>query len=232
MHPILRVAVLFAVCMSQFANTSAKNVPTEHEVLGHYYLQGATDVGSELVLSKTGKFQWILMYGNADYSAKGTWQQNGSDVVLSTGVPETASFRLFDDSETSFRKSPKEGTWVAVVGVPGVGPVADVEMRFETASGISATAISGRNGDAIVAMPASEQWARSGLRRAGSSDEFQWLNLPAERAQARIAGFAIVNPQSIQAVPFKTLKLRQEKGGLVVDDKAIGVRGVYVKQAR
>lgn len=230
MHKILRVAILVVAFVSQFPYASAKNVPVERELAGHYYLQGGSDVGSELALSKSGKFQWMLMYGNADYSAQGTWQQNGDRVVLSTGATEAPVFRLFNDDELRLNKEPDAGIWVAIVGVPRVGPVADVEVRFEAKSGKVATAVSDRNGDAIVQMPSSEQWARCGLRRAGSEGEWQWLDLPSERARARVAGVAIANPQSIQSAPFKTLKLRQNERGLVVDDSAFGVRGVYVKQ--
>ena len=56
------------------------------EIAGHYELRGVMEVGSELWLKPDGTFEYMLAYGAADYWAKGTWKQEGKDVVLhSTG---------------------------------------------------------------------------------------------------------------------------------------------------
>ncbi|MET0858312.1 MAG: hypothetical protein ABWY27_16295 [Telluria sp.] len=229
MHSIQKVAVLFTFFASQLSYAVAAEIsPAKDELTGHYYLSGKTEVGSELLLKESGVFEWVLMYGNADYSARGTWVQSEGQVLLTTAEAAPPVFRLFDESELNIRKPAQVGTWVAIVGVPKVGPVADVEVRFEASSGKTATAVSNRNGDAIVKMPGGEKWERSGLRRAGSTDEWQWLRLPQARAQTRIAAFA-VNIESIPSAPFKALKLRREDVGLAVDDDRLGLRGVYRK---
>lgn len=227
MH-ISRLIACLALCASQFVHANEQRIPAQ-KLSGHYYLEGTRDVGSELMLRDSGKFEWNLMYGNQDFSARGTWRQDGNHVVLSAAKKEVTTFRPFADSESNFTKSPDAGNWVAVVGVPHVGPLADVEVRFQAASGKIATAVSGRNGDAIVKMPSSEHWERTGFRRFGSTDPWQWISLSAERSQARLAGFAVANPESIQPPPFKSLKLRNEKLGLAVDDDTVGFRGTYVK---
>jgi hypothetical protein len=52
---------------------------------GHYYLKGGpSEVGSELLLKDSGQFAWVLMYGAADYVAKGTWKLTGKRLVLSS----------------------------------------------------------------------------------------------------------------------------------------------------
>jgi hypothetical protein len=229
MYQIQQVAVLLAICISTCANAGAKEVLKKQETAGHYYLQARSEVGAELLLTKSGTFQWALTYGNVDLFAKGTWDQKGADVTLSASAPPAIAFRLFEADELTTIKPPETGTWVAVVGVPRQGPVAGVEVRFEATSGKVITAVSNHNGDAIADMPASEEWARSGLRRTRNTGEWQWFSVPPERARSRIVGFAI-NPESITPSPFKTLKLRKEKRGLVIDDGNASFQGLYVKQ--
>ncbi|MFM9438456.1 hypothetical protein ACFDR9_005563 [Janthinobacterium sp. CG_23.3] len=197
---------------------------------GHYYLQGMTEVGSELLLAEDGKFEWMLSYGAVDQSAKGRWEVDGDKVVLvATPRPDKMAFRLFTEEELNIRKPAGKGAWVAIVGVPRVGPVQDIEVIFESKSGQTKTAVTDRNGDAIVKMPASEQWARAGLRRAQAKGEWQWLAIPPARSKDNIAAIA-VNESDLRAPPFERLQLRLEQGGLEVSDPDSGLRGVYSKQ--
>ena len=52
------------------------------DAAGRYSLRGEREVGSELVLHAGGRFGYMLAYGAADYSAKGTWRQDGAAVLL------------------------------------------------------------------------------------------------------------------------------------------------------
>lgn len=196
---------------------------------GHYYLSGMTDVGSELLLKKSGEFEWMLMYGATDMAAQGRWKREGRRIVLTPQAPGPGQFRLFTEAELTIKKDPRQGIWVAIVGVPATGPVAGIEVRFESASGRKATAISGPNGDAIAQMPASETWKRAGLRRADSKDAWAWFEVPAERARKRIAGFVVLNPGALQKAPFTSLSLSSGEGGLSIDDNPMGLRGTYAK---
>ncbi|MGN7917487.1 hypothetical protein [Lysobacter sp. 22409] len=54
---------------------------------GHYYLEGADDAGSELVLEPDGRFQWSLSYGLMVESASGQWNVGGNGIVLSVQAP-------------------------------------------------------------------------------------------------------------------------------------------------
>lgn len=194
---------------------------------GNYSLQGAMEMGSQLKLGKDGKFEWALSYGNQDFASMGKWEVRNKRVFL-VATQEALDFRPFKQDENSFKKSPKPGVWVAVVGIPHYGPVADVEVKFEAKSGRSAVATSVRNGDAVVDMPASETWTRAGLRAAGTAHDYQWIDIPAERASARIAGFALKNVAALQSGGFKTMELKQENGALVVVGKP-QLGGRYVK---
>ncbi|MBE3024784.1 hypothetical protein [Janthinobacterium sp. GW458P] len=222
---LLATALLFCASAGA-ADQAASSLP------GHYYLQGVMEVGSELLLKKDGKFEWMLSYGNTDEQASGEWRVAGDLVTLVAGNGgQEPQFRLFEEDEMRIQKPAEAGVWVAIVGFPQLGPMAGVEVKFEAHSGKTATAVSVANGDAIVQMPASERWVRAGLRRQGSKADYQWLAVPPERAQQRLAAFAVTDARWLQGQAFEKLALRVVKGGLKVDgvDSAVA-RGLYTKQ--
>ncbi|EFF74501.1 ankyrin repeat domain-containing protein [Achromobacter piechaudii] len=51
---------------------------------GHYYLRGVREVGSELLLSSDGSFDYMMSYGAVDISARGAWRHDGRQVFLDT----------------------------------------------------------------------------------------------------------------------------------------------------
>ena len=61
---------------------------------GRYYLQGATNIGSELLLRSDGSYDWMLAEGNRDYVSGGRWSQQGATIVLKATSP-SASGPLF-----------------------------------------------------------------------------------------------------------------------------------------
>lgn len=203
--------------------------PPQSTLVGSYYLTGRTELGSELLLHNSGRFKWALAYGNIDQFAQGTWQAKGGKVVLTSDPGQPGEFRLFSKDEMNIRKGPRYGTWVAIVGVPRKGPVPGIEVRFESASGKSASAVSDSNGDAIVEMRSSEAWTRAGLRRAGSRDSWVWFDVPEERSLARIAAFVVANPEHVLSPPFKSLTLAVRRNALELMDPAAGFTGTYKK---
>ena len=229
MHTLLSSAL---ACASLLSLSIPAVAADQAALAGHYYLQGVTEVGSELLLKKDGRFEWMLSYGAVDQQASGDWRVAGEEVTLVSGNGgKEPQFRVFDESEMNIKKPAAAGQWVAIVGFPRVGPMAGVEVRFEAKSGKTATAVSVQNGDAIVAMPASEIWVRAGLRRQGSSADFQWLVVPPERARERIAAFAVTDRQWLAGQAFQTLKLRIVDDGLKVSDPENGLgRGTYIRQ--
>ena len=60
--------------------------------IGHYYLQGVMETGSELLLRPDGRFQWYLSYGALDLFAEGKWSEKNNIVTLTAektkDVPE------------------------------------------------------------------------------------------------------------------------------------------------
>lgn len=82
-----------AVAMS---GADTKDVPAAaRAVVGHYYLEGAREVGSELLLRPDGQFQFMLTYGALDETGEGTWTRDGADVILqSAGEPRAPTVTL------------------------------------------------------------------------------------------------------------------------------------------
>ena len=55
--------------------------------VGHYYLSGVMEVGSELLLKPDGRFEWMMAYGAEDRQASGTWSQQGNAITLVADQP-------------------------------------------------------------------------------------------------------------------------------------------------
>ena len=74
----------------------------------------------------------------------------------------------------------------------------------------------------LTAAPAPEP-----VFRTLADDE--WFDVAPARAQARLAGFALTNPEAQMTPPFTAVRLRIEADGLAVDGDLGGLRGTYVK---
>jgi len=96
------------------------------DVAGHYVLHGVMEVGSELLLRSDGSFEYMLVYGAADYWAKGTWRQKDDSVVLNSTGRKEAPFR-FLRSEAG---RPGE-ICVWVIGKDGHG-VENIQVALQT----------------------------------------------------------------------------------------------------
>lgn len=56
-------------------------------LVGHYYLSGVMETGSQLRLKSDGRFDWYISYGAVDQVAQGRWGRNGQTVTLAADVP-------------------------------------------------------------------------------------------------------------------------------------------------
>ncbi len=91
------------------APMNAKEKALARRLVGHYYLSGLHEVGSELLLRANGKFEYMLAYGSVDESATGRWRVQGRTVRFSTGSGEAGSpMRLVGSS----REAGQQGTAV------------------------------------------------------------------------------------------------------------------------
>lgn len=97
---------------------------------GHYYLQNVREVGSELLLRPDGSFEFMLAYGAADYSAKGTWKTQGGAVILnSAAVKDAAPFKLVRSEA-----NPEPAIVVHLQSASGRG-VPNIDVVLATAKG-------------------------------------------------------------------------------------------------
>ena len=56
--------------------------PGDPKRVGHYYLNGVMEVGSELLLKPDGSFEFMLAYGALDQYGKGCWRVEGNRVLV------------------------------------------------------------------------------------------------------------------------------------------------------
>lgn len=86
--------LIFLICLCCAGQACADNSST---LPGHYYLEGVREVGSELLLLPSGRYQWMLAYGNLDYHSEGNWSQQQEKIVLQADpVKETKKLFSFD----------------------------------------------------------------------------------------------------------------------------------------
>ncbi len=74
---------LFALCLAVALPSAAR----ADDLVGHYYLQGVFETGSELLLSADGRYQWFLSYGALDQQSTGRWVRSGDTVTLTATLP-------------------------------------------------------------------------------------------------------------------------------------------------
>lgn len=70
-------------------------------LVGHYYLSGVMETGSELLLRADGRFDWYISYGAVDQFVKGRWGRTGDTVTLVADVAskDAPLFRLDERAE-------------------------------------------------------------------------------------------------------------------------------------
>lgn len=83
--------------MTPIAALLATTPAEQPSVVGHYYLQGVMETGSELELTPDGKFQWYLVYGALDLFAQGDWRKEGDAVILVSRPSKDAPEPGFDE---------------------------------------------------------------------------------------------------------------------------------------
>ena len=71
------------------------------DLAGTYELSGVREVGSSLLLKVDGKFEYMFVYGAADYMAEGIWKRDGDFVVLNTSGNKGEGFRLVSSAAGS-----------------------------------------------------------------------------------------------------------------------------------
>jgi hypothetical protein len=81
------------------SDTPAEVGQVDAKLVGHYYLSGVMETGSELLLKADGRFDWFISYGAIDQVAEGRWGRVGKTVTLAVDMP-TANEPLFRADQT------------------------------------------------------------------------------------------------------------------------------------
>lgn len=81
--------------VARAAPLAPREIEAMRALVGHYYLEGVREVGSELLLRKDGTFAFMLSYGALDEEGSGEWRLVDGVVVLNTpGTARPPSVRL------------------------------------------------------------------------------------------------------------------------------------------
>ena len=92
------VLAVLAGCQTAGGATGAC-APGDPKRVGHYYLNGVMEVGSELLLKPDGSFEFMLAYGALDQYGKGCWRVEGNRVlVIPAGRSAPAAQYSIEDS--------------------------------------------------------------------------------------------------------------------------------------
>ncbi|MCL1634586.1 hypothetical protein M2650_08080 [Luteimonas sp. SX5] len=186
-------------------------------LVGHYYLNGVMETGSEMLLNADGRFQWMMVYGALDQTAQGRWHRIGDRVVLqSDPVAKTPEFRPFTDAEMQSHPPSSADAWTAVVGIPEQGPMSGVEVMFESDDGKTQTRITGADGMATLQpFPKGRNWTRAALRRQGRNEAWQWFALPEPWQSERFAAYFVKDASAYRKTAFEKMELRVDGRELV-----------------
>ena len=83
-----------------------------------------------MILKADGRFEFVFIYGAADFWGGGKWKMNGSAVELHSDAPPTKGFLLKKSAKTAF-----PGLKITVMGANGRG-VANIDIGVDTTSGL------------------------------------------------------------------------------------------------
>ena len=181
------------------------------------YSVNVREVGSGLLLRPDGTFEYVFIYGAADYSAQGTWRNEAGAVILNSSGAESAPFRLLKTSagdQASIRVH---------VQAPNGGGVQHMDVTVETAAG-PVRAKTG--GDGLAVLP----------RRAGTKSLSIHVPVydvdggPFEAAADAGEFWFEINPDAIKRVQFRNERLKITKEGLEMTFWKFGKPLLYEKQ--
>ena len=186
---------------------------------GHYVLENAHEMGSELVLKPDGEFEYTLAYGAADYMATGKWHVKNDTVILDTKMPEGPPLKIL---ESTMERTPDVRIWIK--GRNG-RPIPNLDVELKSAKG-EATARTDSDGMALFP-------ATNGVKSAVVHITVYHYDTPPLVLNPAHNTFTLeINGDFITAVPFKGEVLRAKGDTLEMFywDKEKKTPMVYRKQ--
>jgi hypothetical protein len=168
---------------------------------GRYVLHGVPEVASELLLNEDGTFEYIFIYGAADFQAKGTWKTAAGGVVLNTATDGAPPLRMLRSAPG---KADELRVWVKAPN--GVG-IQQVEVSLDTAEGEVADRTQ-HDGSAVFPYIKSARTVQ--IRIPVYNYESAALPLNAAHREFHFE----INGDAITRVPFKDEPLTAANGAL------------------
>lgn len=206
----------------------ASKQDTAASLPGHYYLQGVREVGSELQLSKDGRFDYAMSYGAVDIFAQGAWRSDGKRVYLDTPPIEPLSVITGVHSQTQ-AGDPADQLTVRVyvrnrpVNVKVAMSSADAdyagapgkETGSDEASGVAAPIAPGKLKalSVFLPLPSGERWHA--------------VDVAALDPATRSIRIDLALPESASRAPLHVVLVQNEDGSLIDSERG---RLRYVKQ--
>ncbi|TCV97780.1 hypothetical protein EC912_101797 [Luteibacter rhizovicinus] len=240
--PSLKLLTAFGLCIvTSLGNTAfaAPCAPADTKMVGHYYLEGVMEVGSELLLRPDGNFEYALSAGAMDLAAHGCWSRTGERVTLisakqggpidihpvttmsndGTGSPESMiPVPLVDDFSGP---SPHDSVTVAVGRIKGT----EIHLDFVDGSSVSKVV---ESGDQVVFTHAkSSAIKRVGIKLSFKGEALRWFdnNEPSRRLFLFSVDTSSLTPQAFPRLELKTSGADR----LVIASEEMGQGGTYVR---
>ncbi|MFG0227644.1 ankyrin repeat domain-containing protein [Achromobacter sp. 413638] len=180
---------------------------------GHYYLQGVREVGSELVLSEDGSFDYLMSYGAVDISASGAWRSDGKQVYLDT--PPLQPFSALAGVRAGGEPARPENLTVRVYYQ---GRLVRADVAMSSASDDYAGAPRESEGEDGVSAPiasAGELRALAVFVPLPSGARWHFVDVSKLDPAARAIRIDLALPQAASASPLHISMTLREDGSLV-----------------
>lgn len=216
--------IAFVLHLLLVSAAAAAQGPAASSLAGHYYLQGVRELGAELRLEASGRFEFGMAYGAVDQAAKGQWSADGRAVTLVADV-DPAPRLVFGKREAELphpysADPPKPTLLVVRVTSPEQGLVwSNMEITAEFSNGKRRTGTTGQDGMLGFLAREDEDWKGARILRVSAAHSKKgiapvWVDVRAPKDKSIVFH---LEPGSLVAPAFKTMQLEigHEPGGHV-----------------
>jgi len=92
---VKRIVFIFLILIVTIKMQAQEKTNT---LVGEYYLQGVMETASGFKLNPDSTFEFFFSYGALDRSGKGTWQQNGNQLIFNSSQATGKDFSLISSN--------------------------------------------------------------------------------------------------------------------------------------
>lgn len=177
------------------------------EFVGHYYLSGVMETGSELLLRADGSFEWYISYGALDQFARGTWRRKGEEIVLVAPQPpkDRPLFAYLDTQPWPAEAGRQAGLVVRVIDPKSGSDARGVRLSLRFADGGEREVMTSGDGNDPVPETTSSALVEATLSAPYVPGQEVKVALPPVRSG--VVRFSI-DVDQVNAPPFERMALR------------------------